>query len=153
MKYFILSVVAVIALLVWRIDNVTSSRDTLQASLDESTAKVAGLALTLRVEREKVAELAELDRLHTEKLTNAQSENDQLAADVAAGERRLRVKAVCSRATRTSDTTAATSLDDAGTAELDPIARQDYFALRRQVTLTESALAGLQEYVSEVCLR
>jgi prophage endopeptidase len=140
-----------IGLLVWRIDSVTSSRDALQASLEESTANASRLALTLQAQRDKAGELAELDRLHTEKLTNALSENNRLAADIADGRRRLLIKAACPGATRTNSTTSATGVDDAGAAELDAAARQDYYALRRQVTLTESALAGLQGYVREVC--
>ena len=150
MRYLVFAMIALVGLLVWRIDSVTNSRDTLQVALEKSTANASRLALTLQAQRDKAAELAELDRIHTEKLTDALSENNRLAADIADGRRRLLVKASCPSTART-DTTATTSVDDAGTAELDPIARQDYYALRRQVTLTESALAGLQGYVKEVC--
>lgn len=151
MRYLVFAMIALVGLLLWRIDSVTNSRDTLQVALEKSTANASRLALTLQAQRDKAAELAELDRIHTEKLTDALSENNRLAADVADGKRRLLVKASCPSAARTDTTATTASMDDAGTAELDPIARQDYYALRRQVTLTESALAGLQGYVREVC--
>lgn len=149
--YFLIAGIALVGMLLWRIDNVTASRNTLRASLEESTANASRLAVTLQAQRDKTDELAELDRIHTEKLTNVLSENNRLAADVADGKRRLLVKVSCPNATRTDTTTSAAGMDDAGTAELDPAARQDYYTLRRQVTLTESALAGLQGYVNEVC--
>lgn len=151
MRYLVFAMIALVGLLLWRIDSVTNSRDTLQVALEKSTANASRLALTLQVQRDKAAELAELDRIHTEKLTDALSENNRLAADVAVGKRRLLIKASCPSTARTDTTATTASMDDAGTAELDPIARQDYYALRRQVTLTESALAGLQGYVKEVC--
>ncbi len=151
MRYLVFAMIALVGLLLWRIDSVTNSRDTLQVALEKSTANASRLALTLQVQRDKAAELAELDRIHTEKLTDALSENNRLAADVAVGKRRLLIKASCPSTARTDTTATTASMDDAGTAELDPIARQDYYALRRQVTLTESALAGLQGYVREVC--
>lgn len=151
MRYLVFAMIALVGLLVWRIDSVTNSRDTLQVALEKSTANASRLALTLQAQRDKADELAELDRIHTEKLTDALSENNRLAADIADGRRRLLVKASCPSTARTDTAATTTSVDDAGTAELDPIARQDYYALRRQVTLTESALAGLQGYVKEVC--
>ena len=146
MRYLVFAMIALVGLLLWRIDSVTNSRDTLQVALEKSTANASRLALTLQAQRDKAAELAELDRIHTEKLTDALSENNRLAADVAVG-RRLLIKASCPSTARTDTAATTASMDDAGTAELDPIARQDYYALRRQVTLTESALAGLQGYV------
>ena len=150
MKTLLLAAAISVVLLAWRIDHVTTSRDALAVSLEESTTQAAGLRSTLQAHSEKLVELAALDAKHTKDLTAAQSENERLAADVAAGKRRLLIKAHCPAISGATDST-ATSMDDGATAELSPTARQDYYTLRRQLTKTDKALAGLQSYVSEVC--
>ncbi|WP_275368775.1 lysis system i-spanin subunit Rz, partial [Xenorhabdus bovienii] len=42
----------------------------------------------------RIQHLAELDTKHTQELDNAKSEIDTLRADVAAGRRKLRIKAI-----------------------------------------------------------
>lgn len=151
MKSLLLAVVVVMVLLLWQIDRVTASRDSLSASLLESQGKIADMEATLKAQREKVQILTALDTKYSQELTYAQSENERLAADIASGKRRLLIKTSCPTNSGLPGTATTTSVDDGSAAELDPIARQDYYALRRQVTLTESALAGLQGYVREVC--
>lgn len=143
-------VAVAIVLLFWRLDHISGDRDALQQDLSQATARAESLQNTLRLQRELNAELDQLDRKHTEDLTNAQAENAQLAADVAAGKRRLRLQATCP-SIGVPDSAGTAGVDDGGTAELTPAARQYYFALRDQLTRTEAALAGLQAYVSKVC--
>lgn len=143
-------VAVAILLLLWRLDHISGDRDSVKLERDQFSARAESLQNTLRLQRELNAELNELDRKHTEDLTNAQAENAQLAADVAAGKRRLRLQASCP-GTGVSDSTGTAGVDDGASAELTPAARQYYFALRGQLIRTEAALAGLQEYVSEVC--
>lgn len=145
-------VAVAVLLLLWRLDHLGNARDNLEQERDRLSARAESLQNTLRLQRELNAELTELDRKHTEDLSNAQAENAQLAADVAAGKRRLQLAATCPRVPSTTDTTGTAGVDDGATAELAASARQDYFALRGQLIRTEAALAGLQEYVSEVCL-
>lgn len=125
------------------ITEVTDQRDT-------AVAQAGSLRNTLRLQRELAADAAEIDRRHIEGLSHARAEDDHLAADVAAGKRRLHVAADCSTSGM-PDSTSAAGMDDGAAAELTPVARQDYFALRGQLTRTEAALAGLQEWVAEVC--
>jgi len=139
-----------VALLLWRIDHLSNDRETLEQERDRLSARAESLQNTLRLQRELNAELAELDRKHTEDLTHANAELEELRRRVGSGRQRLLVKASCPDS-RVSATAGAAGLDDGATAELDPAARQDYFALRSQLIRTEAALAGLQEYVSEVC--
>ncbi|WP_285275248.1 lysis protein [Halopseudomonas bauzanensis] len=143
-------VAVAILLLLWRLDHISGDRDSVKLERDQLRARAESLQNTLRLQRELNADLEELDRKHTEDLTNAQAENAQLATDVAAGKRRLRLQASCPSA-GVSDSTGTAGMDDGGTAELTPAARQYYFALRDQLTRTEAALAGLQSYVSTVC--
>ena len=151
MKSLLLAVVIVLLLLLWQIDRVTASRDALSASLLESKSKAAGLQATLQAQREKVQILTALDTKYSQELTYAQSENERLAADIASGKRRLLIKTSCPTNSGLPGTATTTSVDDGSTAELSASARQDYYTLRRQLTKTDKALAGLQAYVSEVC--
>lgn len=96
--------------------------------------------------REKNDKLNELDRKNTEALKNAREENDRLAAAVDAGNQRVYVKAICPKST-------AASVVDGSAAELDPVARQDYFRLRKQMVEVRQQVLGLQDYVRDVCLK
>ena len=143
------AIVALAAVLYWRLDVKTEQVAAISQQLDEQHRINNGLRESIRKQKELTKQVQELDRIATQELTNAQAENARLAAAVAAGTQRLRVQADCPRV---PNTTGTTSMDDAGTAELPASARQDYHALRQQLTTTEAALAGLQEYVSGVCL-
>lgn len=151
MKSLLLTAVVALILLLWQIDRVTASRDALSASLLESQGKAAGLQATLQAQREKLQILTALDAKYSQELTYAQSENERLAADIATGKRRLLIKTSCPSNSGLPGTAATTRVDDGSTAELSASARQDYYTLRRQLTKTDKALAGLQAYVSEVC--
>ncbi|MBD1228062.1 lysis protein [Xenorhabdus griffiniae] len=73
--------------------------------------------------------LHELDTKHTQELVNAKSEIDALCSDIAAGHRKLRIKAICP----VSKATATSSLGDAGTPQLTEPAKQDYYDLLRMM--------------------
>lgn len=153
MKSFIVSLIIIIGLLAWRIDNVTTDRDAKMKSLADSEAQVSALRSTLEAQREKMQILTALDTKYSQELTYAQSENERLAADIAIGKRRLLIKTSCpSYPGLPATTTAAAGVDDGVSAELNTTARPDYYALRRQLIKTDKALAGLQDYVSKVCL-
>lgn len=83
---------------------------------------------------------AELDAKYTKDLADAQNTIDGLRADVAAGTKRLSVRAKC-----VSKTTTGGGLGDAGTAELDESARQDYYRLREQMNLADKQIRYFQE--------
>ena len=151
MKSFIVSLIIIIGLLAWRIDSVTTDRDAKMKSLADSEAQVSALRSTLKAQREKVQILTALDTKYSQELTYAQSENERLAADIASGKRRLLIKTSCPTNSGLPGTATTASVDDGSAAELSASARQDYYTLRRQLTKTDKALAGLQAYVSEVC--
>ena len=151
MKYLLAAMIFVTVLLLWQIDRVTASRDALSASLLESQDKAAELQATLQAQREKLQTLTDLDAKYSQELTYAQSENERLAADIASRKRRLLIKTSCPSNSGLPGTATATGVDDGSAAELSASARQDYYTLRRQLTKTDKALAGLQAYVSEVC--
>lgn len=100
---------------------------------------------TIDTMQKQQVSVAVLDAKYTQELRNAQDTIDQLRADIDAGTKRLSVRAKCvSKATGTS------SVGDAGTAELDAAARQDYYRLREQMILADKQIRYLQDYIMDI---
>ena len=100
---------------------------------------------TINTMTKQQVSVAVLDAKYTQELRNAQDTIDQLRADVDAGTKRLSVRAKCvSKATGTG------SMGDAGTAELDAAARQDYYRLREQMSLADKQIRYLQDYIRSI---
>ena len=96
--------------------------------------------------------LVELDAKATTEKAHAFAENEKLRADVAAGDRRLRIAGRCSAdSSNLSDTTRTTSLDDGGAVELAGAAGGTVFDIRAGIIKDRAALKGLQRYAREVC--
>ena len=96
--------------------------------------------------------LVELDAKATTEKAHALAENEKLLADVAAGDRRLRIAGRCSAdSSNLSDTTSTARLDDGRTVELAGAAGRTVFDIRAGIIKDRAALKGLQEYVREVC--
>ena len=70
-------------------------------------------------------DVAALDAKYTKKLADA--ENDALRDDIAAGRRRLRIKAVCQSV---REATTASGVDNTASPRLADTAERDYFTLR-----------------------
>lgn len=126
-------------------------RDTARAERDAAEYEASGLREAARISGEMIASRDAIDRNRTQELNDARTQIDTLRLDVADGRQRLLVKATCS--TNAPDATAAGGVADAGTAELPADARSDYFTLRDQLALSKQMILGLQDYVSQVCLR
>lgn len=101
----------------------------------------------------RAAHLRALDEKHTKELQNAQAENDRLAECVRTGKCGLRIRAVCP-ATRDGVPQAAGAprVDDAEGPRLDDAATRDYFRLRAGIETAQRQIAGLQDYITSVCL-
>ena len=69
-----------------------------------------------------------------EGLADAKAENDALRSDVAAGRRRLHIKAVC----RSVRQATASGVDNAASPRLADTAERDYFTLRRLITMPKT---------------
>lgn len=96
--------------------------------------------------------LAELDAKATKEKTRDIAENERLRADVAAGDRRLRIAGRCSASSSyMPNTTSTARLDDGRTIELAGASGRTVFDLRAGIIRDRAALKGLQEYVREVC--
>ena len=71
-------------------------------------------------------DVAALDAKYTKELADAKAENDALRDDVAAGRRRLHIKAVCQSVREAT----ASGVDNAASPRLADTAELDYFTLR-----------------------
>lgn len=152
-RYLVAALVVALLAALWRLDSVSADRDTAVATAKTQTAAAASLRETLRLGRELLTQLEQLDTTNTQELNDALDENKRLLADVAAGRQRLRLAATCAAPATVHADPGTAGVADAGGAELTADARQDYFTLRDQLALTRQMLIGLQAYVRNVLQR
>lgn len=95
---------------------------------------------------EWAAKAADLDRTHTAKLTEARNEIDALRSAVAAGSKRLHVRATCPPAAGLPGTPAAPGVGDGAAPRLAADAEQDYFTLLSQLSRMDEQMRACQEW-------
>ena len=95
--------------------------------------KLANAAITDMQMRQR--DVAALDAKYTKELADAKAENDALRDDVAAGRRRLHIKAVC-QSVREAIT--ASGVDNAASPRLADTAERDYFTSERGWSLCKN---------------
>ena len=101
------------------------------------------------------AAVAARDEKHTKELNHEKRKLETLQSDVRAGRVGLRVNATCTPAAGTgvSQASGATSVVDAGGPRLTDAAERDYFTLRAGIETARQQIAGLQDYIRDVCLK
>ena len=89
------------------------------------------------------------DAKYTKRLADAKAEKKWYSArnDIAAGHRRLHIKAVCQSV---REATTASGVDNAASPRLADTAEQDYFHPQRLITM-QKQLEGTQKYINEQC--
>ena len=90
-------------------------------------------------------DVAALDAKYTKELADAKAENDALRDDVAAGRRRLHIKAVCQSVREAIPT--SSGVDNAASPRLADTAERDYFTLRERLDHWQKQLEGTQKYI------
>ncbi|MDE9536961.1 lysis protein [Xenorhabdus bovienii] len=120
----------------------TGENKSLTTQLSEKNAIITN-------QQERIQRLAELDTKHRQELDNAKSEIDTLRADVAAGRRKLRIKAICP----VSETTSSGSVVDATTVELTGETGSTVLDIREDIINDQAKLRYLQDYVNAECGR
>ncbi|WFQ80495.1 lysis protein [Xenorhabdus sp. SF857] len=100
-------------------------------------------------QQERIQQLAELDTQHTQELANAQIEIDTLRTDVAAGRRKLRIKATCP----VSETTPSGSVDATTTVELTGETGSTVLDIRAGIINDRAKLRYLQDYINTECYK
>ena len=117
-----------------------------------SNAATAQVRQAMEKQQATQKTLAELDAKATKEKASDLAENERLRADVAAGDRRLRIAGRCSASSSDlPDTTSTARMDDGGSFELTGAAGRTVFDIRAGVIKDRAALMGLQQYVREVC--
>ena len=97
--------------------------------------KLANAAITDMQMRQR--DVAALDAKYTKELADASAKNDALRDDVAAGRRRLHIKAVCQSV---REATTASGVDNAASPWLADTADWDYFTLRERLITMQKQL-------------
>ncbi|EOS93845.1 lysis protein [Erwinia tracheiphila] len=131
----------------------SSYRDSYQHALDKQRefAQLAESRQKIIVDMQaRQHVVADIDAKYTRELTDAKANIDQLERSVIAGNQRLRVNASCKPVPGAAT---ATGLDDASRAGLNDTAQRDYFTLRKRIEIARSQIAGLQDYIRNVCLK
>ena len=90
--YFL--VICIIVCLSWAVNHYRDNAITYKAQRDKN-ARELKLANAAIARSRCVSSVAALDAKYTKELADAKAENDALRDDVAAGRRRLHIKAVC----------------------------------------------------------
>mgnify|MGYP005614890629 FL=1 len=118
----------------------------------DTATYIAQLSEQHRKKEHELAKNAEaLDQKYTADLSAAERRIDELSADIAAGPKRVFVRAKCPSGSAEASTPG--SVGDGGTAELGQAAREDYLRLRRGIAKQDAQIRYLQEYVKQQCLR
>lgn len=118
----------------------------------EAATYIAQLSEQHRKKEHELSKNAEaLDRKYTESLSAAERRIDELSADLAAGPKRVFVRAKCPGGSATTSTSG--SVGDGGAAELAGVAQQDYLRLVRGIAKQDAQIRYLQDYVKQQCLR
>lgn len=143
----------------WKVDAWRYGKELASLTADHQSgltaiSNAAAAQVRQALERQQVTQkaLAELDAKTTKEKASGLAENERLRADVAAGDRRLRIAGRCStNSSDLPDTTNTARLDDGSTVELAGAAGRTVFDIRAGIIKDRVALKGLQDYVSRLC--
>ena len=140
-------VICIIVCLSWAVNHYRDNAITYKAQRDKNARelKLANAAITDMQMRQR--DVAALDAKYTKELADAKAENDALRDDVAAGRRRLHIKAVC-QSVREATTPPAWIMQPPRLADT---AERDYFTLRERLITMQKQLEGTQKYINEQC--
>ncbi|MEX5788512.1 lysis protein [Providencia vermicola] len=97
---------------------------------------------------QRINSLHELDTKHTQELTNARTEIDQLRIAAERHPERVYIKASCKKA----EGTTTSGMDDAATARPTDSAIRNYWLLRERIAETEQMIKGLQSSIRTECI-
>ena len=122
-------VICIIVCLSWAVNHYRDNAITYKAQRDKNARelKLANAAITDMQMRQR--DVAAPDAKYTKELADAKAENDALRDDVAAGRRRLHIKAVCQSV---REATTASGVDNAASPRLADTAERDYFTPQRE---------------------
>nr|EKV7298802.1 lysis protein [Citrobacter farmeri] len=141
-------ILAVIAVLSWKVNHYRDNAITYKDQRDKAKEQLILANATIKDMQVRQRDVAALDAKYTQELADAKKTISDLRRDVDSGAKRLRIAATCPGV---SKTTSATGVDDAGTPELTPDARRNYFDHRDGVATADKMIRGMQDYIREQC--
>ena len=141
-------VICIIVCLSWAVNHYRDNAITYKAQRDKNARelKLANAAITDMQIRQR--DVAALDAKYTKELAaDAKAESDALRDDVAAGRRRLHIKAVCQSV---REATTASGVDNATSPRL-AVPLNELFHPQREADHYAKQLEGTQKYINEQC--
>ena len=140
-------VICIIVCLSWAVNHYRDNAITYKAQRDKNARESGWRTRQLLTCRCVSVDVAALDAKYTKELADAKAENDALRDDVAAGRRRLHIKAVCQsvRSYHTPPAWIMQPLTGSDTAE------RDYFTLRERLITMQNNWKEPVKYINEQC--
>lgn len=136
--------------LVWSANHYHNKAIEYKKQRDENAMALDSAMATISDMQKRQRDVAELDARYTKELADANATIESLRADVSAGRKWLRVKAVCPDMHKI---TAASGVDDGTSPRLTDTAQRDYFTLRKRIETSDKMIRGLQQYIRTQCVR
>ena len=143
-------VICIIVCLSWAVNHYRDNAITYKAQRDKNARELTLANAVITDIQMRQRDVAALDAKYTKELADAKAENDALRDDIAAGRRRLRIRAVCPAV---REATGTTGVDDAARPGLTDAAQRDYFTLRERIATSDRMIRGLQEYIRTQCIK
>ncbi len=143
-------VICIIVCLSWAVNHYRDNAIAYKEQRDKKVSELKQAIATIADMQQRQRDVAALDAKYLRELANAKAENETLRADVAAGRRRLHIKAVCPDMHKI---TAASGVDDGASPRLTDTAQRDYFVLRDRIAINDKMIRGLQEYIRTQCIK
>ncbi|EMN5768368.1 MULTISPECIES: lysis protein [Enterobacter] len=143
-------VICLLVSMAWAINHYRDNAIAYKDQRDKATEKLSMASATIKDMQVRQRDVAALDAKYTKELSDAKKTISDLRRDVDSGAKRLRIAATCPGV---SKATSATGVDDAGTPELTPDARRNYFDHRDGIETVNKMIHGMQDYIKEQCLK
>ncbi|WP_404997880.1 MULTISPECIES: lysis protein [Escherichia] len=143
-------VICLIVCLSWAVNHYRDNAISYKEQRDKNARELKLANATIADMQQRQRDVAVLDAKYSRELANAKAENETLRADVAAGRRRLHIKAVCQSV---REATTASGVDNAVSPRLADTAERDYFTLRERLMTMQMQLEGAQEYIRTQCIK
>lgn len=144
-------ILAVIAVLSWKVNHYRDNAITYKDLRDKATKKLNLANTTIKDMQARQRDVAALDAKYTKELADAQAENDALKRKLDNGGRVL-VKGKCP-VPATTKTTGAPSMGNDATIELSSVAGRNVLGIRSGIVSDQTALRALQDYINTQCLK
>ena len=141
-------VICIIVCLSWAVNHYRDNAIAYKEQRDKKVSELKQSIATIADMQQRQRDVAALNAKYSRELANAKAENETLRADVAAGRRRLHIKAVCQSV---REATTASGVDNAASPRLADTAERDYFTLRERLITMQKQLEGTQKYINEQC--